>query len=431
MSAETVETPVEATEEAAPQKIARRKRPRRFVRWRLWTPFAVVAVLLVLAVIAVQSSTPDPADTDYASPTATGEFGASALAERLHARGVQVDVAKTVDQLGALTQAGPVTVFVPAEEMLRPDQEDVLAGLPPGSRVVMLRPPSGRLTYLQNLIVDESRSAAGTADPGCGIPEAQAAGVAEVRRDVYRPYKPDQGEAAIYCYGRSMVVQREGDVETVVVGAADPFLNGRIDHAGNSALAVGLLSQKPRMVWLDMHRREPHPPMPEFSGETHEQTYDPPPAADWSNPLYSALPPSFWAVLVGVLVTLLALAFARGRRIGPPAVEPLAVRVPAAETVYGRARLYRRAGARDTAFQALRDGAIGRMLPAVGLTSKAEPARVVATIAAKIGAPPDDVHGVLYGAPPQTDQDLLNAIYSLDTLEAAVHGGRRTERHTK
>lgn len=411
-----------ATEEKAPEKIERRKRPRRFVPWRLWTPFGVAAVIVLIAVIAIGVSTPDPSDEEYASPTATGEFGASVLADRLRAAGVQIDVAKSVDELTSLT-AEPATVFVPAEGMLRGDQENVLLGLPAGSRLVLARPPKERVPYIQNILVDHSRSAAGTAAPECGVPEATAAGIAEVRRDEYRVFQP--GGSQIFCYGGSMVVQEMDGLEMIVVGAADPFLNGRIDQVGNSTLAVGLLSQKPRVVWLDMHEREPAPPKPKGT----KKTMEPPPPADFSNPLYQAFPPSFWAILVGVLVALLALAFARGRRIGPPAVEQLPVRVPAAETVYGRARLYRRANARDTAFQALRDGSIGRMLPAAGLSQNTAPDHVVEAIAAKTGAQPDDVRRVLYGPPPDTDQDLLNAIHSLDTLEAAVIGGRRTERH--
>jgi hypothetical protein len=77
--------------------------------------------------------------------------------------------------------------------------------------------------------------------------------------------------------------------------------------------------------------------------------------------------------VVQLLVALGVLALWRGRRLGPVVEEPLPVVVRAAETVEGRSRLYRKAGARDVAAEALRRAAVRRLGTALGLPRRAAP----------------------------------------------------------
>jgi hypothetical protein len=100
--------------------------------------------------------------------------------------------------------------------------------------------------------------------------------------------------------------------------------------------------------------------------------------------------------------------------------EPLPVGVRAAETVEGRARLYRRAGARDTAAEALRAGLRSRLVPLLGQPARSEPPAVVDAVAARSRRTPPEVAALLYGAAPADDAALVRLADELDVLEREV-----------
>ncbi|HEY5183477.1 MAG TPA: DUF4350 domain-containing protein, partial [Actinomycetes bacterium] len=108
------------------------------------------------------------------------------------------------------------------------------------------------------------------------------------------------------------------------------------------------------------------------------------------------------------------------RRLGRIVAEPLPVVVRAAETTEGRARLYRRAGARDRAAATLRAAAVQRLRPALGLPRTAEAVEVAAAVAARSGRPEADVAALLYGAAPRDDAALARLADDLDALERTV-----------
>ena len=133
-----------------------------------------------------------------------------------------------------------------------------------------------------------------------------------------------------------------------------------------------------------------------------------------------AVPPWVWPAALQLLFAGLLVALWRGRRLGPPVPEPLPVVVRAAETVEGRARLYRRAGGRGRAGAALRSGALARLLPRLGIDPGAggEPAaaEVVAAVAARSGRRDAEVHAVLFGPPPVNDAGLVQLAETLDSI---------------
>ena len=159
----------------------------------------------------------------------------------------------------------------------------------------------------------------------------------------------DVGDAdlgdALLCYstdGRPSLVQGSVDGRPVtLLGAATPLTNERLDDEGNAALALGLLGARARLVW--------YLPSPTDVPASAQQSF------------YDLVPSGVWWGLVQVAVAVLLLALWRARRLGPVVAEPLPVVVRAAETVEGRARLYRRSGARGQAAEALRAGARDRL----------------------------------------------------------------------
>jgi len=122
----------------------------------------------------------------------------------------------------------------------------------------------------------------------------------------------------------------------------------------------------------------------------------------------------------------------RARRLGPPVPEPLPVLVPAAEAVTGRGRLYERISAREASLDALRSAVISRLArvldPMAGaapereLTDGRGPAvrRFVGQVAERAGWPEKAVRNVLYGRPPDGDEELTAAARQLDILVQAV-----------
>jgi hypothetical protein len=104
--------------------------------------------------------------------------------------------------------------------------------------------------------------------------------------------------------------------------------------------------------------------------------------------------------------------------------------VRAAETTEGRARLYRRAKARDRAAEALRQATRDRLAPLVGVRADGAPDALAAAVADRLPATPPgtgpqftapDVRDLLFGPPPTDDAGLLRLADRLDALERQVH----------
>jgi hypothetical protein len=90
--------------------------------------------------------------------------------------------------------------------------------------------------------------------------------------------------------------------------------------------------------------------------------------------------------------------------------------VRAAETVEGRARLYRRSGARDKAAAALRNTAVDRVRTGLGMPRRADPRELTDAVAARTGRSTGDVSALLYGAAPADDDALVRLATDLDLL---------------
>jgi hypothetical protein len=234
-----------------------------------------------------------------------------------------------------------------------------------------------------------------------------------------------------------------------LVGATDPFRNDRIAERGNAALAVGLLSTKPTVIWLDVHRNEPGPryrdqdgldqspapaelgrgsPDPDFPVPDPEGT-DPGEALEPGDPgagggdessMADLFPAAAWTVLALLAVAAVLAAAARARRLGTPVMEPLPVLVPATETVTGRGRLYQRSRDRGAALGVLRRTARERIIHAFDLPPDTDRSALVRTIAERTGIPADEIDALLYSREPETDEDLVATAAAVETLVAAV-----------
>jgi hypothetical protein len=111
------------------------------------------------------------------------------------------------------------------------------------------------------------------------------------------------------------------------------------------------------------------------------------------------------------------LALSRARRFGPVIAEPLPTVVPAAETVMGRGRMYRRSGARTQAAIALRAGTYERLRQRCGLPRGVALPALIDEVVRMTGRSPGEVSALLAGSPPGSDAELIELAQHLRSLE--------------
>ncbi|WP_196222452.1 DUF4350 domain-containing protein [Micromonospora sp. CP22] len=421
-------------------------------RHRIVIPVLVGVLLTAVTLVTREIDQPDQTDRGFLSPTVTDDHGGSRLAASLARQGVTVQ--RETDTFRALraTRPGPATLFVPAPELLHPRTVSLFGLLPGGTRLVLVDPPRRVLAAAGLPLRPTGRRWATRAVPpqahgrSCPLAEAASVTTAAVARQRYAP--TGVGNVDL-CYAGGLA-RLPGAAESVVVGASDPFRNGRIDEWDNLAFATGLLATAGRVIWLDLDGPAPPPPEPHRTptrplpervdevdepaepedrrGEGNSETAsDGRPGGETSgprardsagqpNPLWSAFPPWFWALLLQLALAALLIAIGRARRLGPPTPEPLPVSVPAAETVLGRGRLYQQARARENTARLLRTATLARLARRLHLPADAPPGTVAATVAADTGDQPDTIRELLYGDAPRTDRDLLELAGELDRV---------------
>lgn len=357
---------------------------------------ALLGVLLVAALVAITQAGAAGGRLDPRSATPEG---GRALATLLGDRGVRVD--RVTDRAALTTGVTDRTaVFIPFPALLQGDAGRAVADLPAGT-VVLVSPPA---EILETVTDDVRREGAGghrVRAPDCTEPAAEAAGSALVGGTTFSTTDGASCYRESGDYAPLVTGLTRGGARLVAIGTGQPFTNEELDQEGNAALALNLLGadgSASELRWLM--------PAPGGSGD---------------EPASSILPNWVAPAALQLLLAGLLLALWRGRRLGPPVTEPLPVVVRAAEAVEGRARLYRRAQARDRAAQALRAGALARLVPRLGIDSPAggepPPEAVVAAVASRSGRPDAEVHAVLFGPPPVDDAGLVRLT---DTLDAMV-----------
>jgi hypothetical protein len=390
-------------------------------------PFLALGLIYLLTGVAHTVQEPDLGDPGTLSPTGTGPDGSSRLAELLTAKGITIRrVASSAEALSALRAGGAgqrSTVFVPAPDFVSPSFFPSMSQQLGGHRLVLVRP--GVFTALDlGFASGPARWAARVVSPRCAADFAIAAGPAAVQQS---RYGADPTDVEIDCYDGGLVGFTSGESEILAVGATDPFRNHRIGEVGNAALATALLSRGRDVIWVDIHKAERRPSQPRGSLPRYQQ---PDRGAGGDNPLWAALPPVLWASFVLLFAVAVLIALAKGRRLGPPVVEPLPVVVPATETVTGQGRLYARIRARQTSLETLRAAALRRITPVINPSGGVAPVRagrddapsdeLIAHVAARTGIPPQQVRAILHGSAPETDEELGFAVAHLDTLVDAV-----------
>ncbi|MFF4062414.1 DUF4350 domain-containing protein [Streptomyces sp. NPDC001668] len=380
---------------------------------QVWTRARGVVLALVLLLVAAVAIAAIRSGERHGSldPRSADPYGSRAVAELLAGRGVDTRVVTTLGE--ARAAAGPdTTLLVAVPDLLTHRQQSQLHSATAGSdgRTVLVAPSGwsvGRLA--PGIVADPATSLDSTLSPDCGLPAAQRAGRADTGGIRYTVTHPGNDE----CYPSERlptlvrVPAASGDGDTVVLGAPDILYNDSFDEQGNASLALQLLGSRPHLVWY----------LPSLSDSS---TADPAEKKGFLDLL-----PSGW--LWGTLQLFFAAALAalwRARRLGPLVPEKLPVAIRASETVEGRARLYRKAGARDRAATALRSTTRTRLAPLVGVpvAQAHAPEALLPALSAHLRTDGDGqpLHSLLFGPPPGDDAALISLADQLDALEREV-----------
>ncbi|MFE3162920.1 DUF4350 domain-containing protein [Streptomyces sp. NPDC059224] len=369
----------------------------------------VLAVVLLLAgavAIAVVRSDSRHGDLD---PRSVDPYGSRAVAELLADRGVSTRVVTTLAEARAAADRD-TTLLVAVPDLLTPGQQSRLRVSTAGSggRTILVAAGSRSVERLApGVTADPATSLRSALDPHCDLAEARRAGSADTGGIRYTTTHLD----ADSCYPSQRlatlirVPAASGGGDTIVLGAPDILLNDRLDDQGNASLALQLLGSRRHLVWY----------LPSLSDSSAAGTGD-------QKSLFDLLPSGWlWGTLQLFFAAALA-AFWRARRLGPLVAEKLPVAIRASETVEGRARLYRKANARDRAAAALRSTARTRLAPLVGVpVSQADaPEALLPALSAHLHGDGQALHSLLFGPPPGDDAALIALTDQLDALEREV-----------
>ncbi|MFG3150419.1 DUF4350 domain-containing protein [Streptomyces sp. NPDC048219] len=385
---------------------------------RLWTRargITLALVLLLAGAVAIAAVRSDARHGEL-DPRSADPYGSRAVAELLADRGVSTRVVTTLDDARAAT--GPdTTLLVAVPDLLTERQQTELHSATSGSggRTVLVAPHGSSVERLApGVTADPALSFDSTLSPACDLPAARRAGTADTGGIRYTSTDlaadvcyPSERLATLLRIPETTTASGEATEaapgDTIVLGARDILYNKRLDEHGNASLALQLLGSRTHLVWY----------LPSLSDAT---------APDDERGFFDLLP-SGW--LWGTLQLLIAAALAalwRARRLGPLVPEELPVAIRASETTEGRARLYRKADARDRAADALRSATRTRLAPLVGVpVSQAHaPEALLPALSAHLHGDGQSLHTLLHGPPPRDDAALIALADQLDALEREV-----------
>ena len=370
-------------------------------RWREWRTPIVISLIVLLAGATIALLQPSPSVLGYLSPDDTTATGSHALADLLAARGHAVDTVTTVPAaIGAATADS--TLVVTSPYLLTARQLRELGRT--RADVVVAEPDQDTLQALAPQVSLSGGEPLGAQPPGCPLRAAILAGPADLGGPGLH-VAPAVNVTQCYPVGGlpTLVQIRSGGHLITLLSSGAPLSNAYLARAGNAALAINLLSARGPVVWLVPQLAVP------ASGAT-----------SGSRPFIDQVPLAAWLVAIELGVALLLAALWRARRLGPLVTERLPVVVRASETVEGHARLYRSRRARDRVAVTLRQAAVTRLAPAIGLPPNAEPPAVTAALAARSTRDPAGIDALLYGPPPGSDAELVTLASDLDALEGEV-----------
>lgn len=392
-----------------------------------------LAILLVagIALAAVRSGD----QHGRLDPRSADPLGSRAVAELLKDRGVPTRVVTTLAE--AAEGAGPdTTLVVTSPNLLTFHQQRTLrnATQTSGGRTVLLSAGPPSVHILAPDVTPALDTSVAARDPRCSLPAARSAGAVDIGGVRYTTDSPNSDA----CYPADglptlLRVDASDGGDTVLLGSPDLLYNERLAEQGNASLALQLLGSRTHVVWYLPSLSDPSATESgsgsgddnsgdggggdNNGGEREEQ------GGGGNESSFLDLIPSGW--LWGTLQLALAAVLAavwRSRRLGPVIAERLPVAIRASEATEGRARLYRKANARDRAASVLRTETRTRLASLLGVPpSEAHtPEALLPAVSAQLPDNSPDPRTLLFGPAPADDAALIRLTDQLDALEREV-----------
>ncbi|MEU0147823.1 DUF4350 domain-containing protein [Streptomyces sp. NPDC006288] len=379
----------------------------------------LAVLVLVLAGVAYAALNSDGRHGRL-DPRSPDPEGSRAVVELLEDRGISVDVATTLDE--ATGTAGPdSTLLVAGPNLLTADQQRRLRTATSDSegRTVLIATAGPSLDRLAPFARAEAHGPVTARTPNCTLPAARTAGTADMGGIHYAT----DAHGAVGCYrdhghDALLILPEAKTGDTVLLGSPDIFYNNRLDQHGNASLALQLLGSRPHLVWYLPSLDDPSA-AETGSGGSDDDTGG---QAGGESDFISLIPSGWlWGTLQLALAAVLA-AIWRARRLGPLVTERLPVAIRASESTEGRARLYRKADARDRATATLRSATRLRISPLLGISPRDAdaPDVLLPAVAARLSPSGTDLGALLFGPAPADDAALLLLTDQLDALEREV-----------
>ena len=362
-----------------------------------WLARHRVAVLIAAAAVAavLLSAWLGRGSREYAAELDPGNpdgAGAQALARVLDDQGVELDVVRSADALDSAPVDASTTIVVTSAGNLGRSTTQRLLRHQGEARLVVVEPGTELLRQLGVTRYPVTSDPTGPVNAGCAAYDPL-----QVQVDVAQAYRMDG------CFrdadGVLLADPRPG---LTLLGAPGVLTNDQVLDGDNAAVALRLLGQRQRLVWYV-------PSLTDLSGAdgVSARTLLP----DW-------LVPGLWVLgIAGV-----GLVVWRARRLGPLAREPLPVSVKAVETTRNLGRLYRRAGDRAHAAEALRSASRSRLAERLRLPRHVDPGRLVEDVAAHLGRPVAEIDALIgpHAAAPPDDRGLAELARRLTELDREV-----------
>lgn len=354
-------------------------------------PLLIVALAFVIAVVLAYIATPKGGESFAAyDPESPDPDGTRALVEVLEDHGVEVEIVRSSRRLESTEIGQNTTVFVTGTDALGEDTASRLRERTDDAAGLILAEPAPYVSAMLGIPYAVAQTPE-KVEAGCDDPRWEGL---SIQADAVTAY--DTGSCFTH-EGGAVLAPAEG---LTVWGAPQVLTNDQILRADNAAVALRLLGENDHLVWY----------VPSFEDLAPDEAHSP------SSLLPRWIKPALWLLLLAVV----AFAIARGRRLGPLAVEPLPVHVRAGETTRSLGRLYRRSGDRTHAATSLRQAARTRLARRLRLGRDVTPEAVVRAVAQHTGRPDLEVSALLTDAPIENDQDLITLANALAALEEEV-----------
>ncbi|HEX4686430.1 MAG TPA: DUF4350 domain-containing protein [Nocardioides sp.] len=364
------------------------------MRWLRRHRGAVLVAVAALTLVLVSAwlgrhSRAYAADLDPGNPDGTG---AQAVARVLEDQGVDVDVVRSADALTSAKPDAATTVVVTSTDNLGRSTTRRLLRSQGAAHLVVVAPGPELLLQLGVRSYPLTTTPSGPVAAGCPAYDALAVRVESAQ--AYRMggcFREDQG-----------VMLAEPRTGLTLLGASEILTNDQILDGDNAAVALRLLGQRQRLLWYV-------PSLNDLRGADSISARSLLP--DW-------LSPALW--MLGVAGV--GLIVWRGRRLGPLAREPLPVAVKAVETTRNLGRLYRRAGDRTHAAEALRSATRTQLAERLRLPRRVQPSRLVDDVAARTGRPVPEIDALIgpTAHSPTDDRALADLARRLTELDREV-----------